>query len=84
MAKKTRAARKAKPIWERGYMSHGYWLGNQNLGKITLAPADAGDHRYHWRVGNRAGKSVSLREAKAAVEQAVLVGTRQLGLFEEE
>jgi len=84
MRKKARALRKAKPFWERGYRSHGYWLGKQNLGKVTLAPADAGEHRYHWRAGNRAGKAGSLREAKFAVEHVVLVGTRQLGLFEED
>ena len=83
MPKKRRAARRAKPLWERGYRSHGYWLGKECLGKVTLgAPAD-GELRYRWQVGNRAGKSGSLREAKQAVEHAVLVGTRQLALFEE-
>jgi hypothetical protein len=80
--KARRAVKKAKPIWERGYRSHGYWLGKQRLGKVTL-DGDAEDTpRYRWESGNRAGKSQTLREAKQAVEQAVLIGARQLGLFD--
>jgi hypothetical protein len=81
--KARRAVKKAKPFWERGYRSHGYWLGKQRLGKVTL-DGDADDTpRYRWESGNRAGKSRTLREAKQAVEQAVLIGARQLGLFDE-
>ncbi|MCL4800802.1 MAG: hypothetical protein KJ025_14510 [Burkholderiales bacterium] len=84
MPKKTRASRKAKPFWERGYRSHGYWQGRENLGRVTVAPPGDGAHRYHWQAGKRAGKAATLREAKLAVEHAVLFGTRQLGLFEDE
>ena len=82
MAKLARRARKTKPVWERGYRSHGYWLGKERLGKITLDGGADSSARYRWESGNRAGKSSTLREAKQAVEQAVLVGARQLGLFE--
>ena len=84
MPKAARKARKAKPIWERGYRSHGYWLGKVRLGRVTLdGDADSGT-RYQWESGNRAGKSSTLREAKQAVEQAVLIGARQLRLFDTE
>ena len=85
MPKQARKARKkVKPVWERGYRSHGYWLGKERLGKVTLDGGTDGAPRYRWESGNRAGKSQTLREAKQAVEQAVLVGARQLGLFDSE
>ena len=27
-----------KPIWERGYNGHVYWLGKKKLGKVTIHP----------------------------------------------
>jgi len=82
MPKQARKTRKVKPVWERGYRSHGYWLGKERVGKVTLDGDADGAARYRWESGNRAGKSNTLREAKQAVEQAVLVGARQLGLFD--
>ncbi|MCZ7565682.1 MAG: hypothetical protein M5U08_19380 [Burkholderiales bacterium] len=86
MRAKRRTSRKAKPkpFWERGYRSHGYWQGRENLGRVSLAPPGDGELRYHWQAGKRAGRAATLREAKLAVEHAVLFGTRQLGLFGEE
>jgi len=82
MPKQARRAKKIRPVWERGYRSHGYWLGKERLGKVTLDGSTDGASRYRWESGNRAGKSQTLREAKQAVEQAVLIGARQLGLFD--
>ena len=82
MPKQARRAKKVKPVWERGYRSHGYWLGKQRLGKVTLDGQGNSAARYRWESGNRAGNSQTLREAKQAVEQAVLIGARQLGLFD--
>jgi hypothetical protein len=83
MPKQARRTRKVKPVWERGYRSHGYWLGKERVGKVALDGDADGAARYGWESGNRAGKSNTLREAKQAVEQAVLIGARQLGLFDE-
>ena len=77
-----RTRRKATPAWERGYRSHGYWLGKERLGKVSLDAGADGGPRYRWESGNRAGKASTLREAKQAVEQTVLIGARQLGLFD--
>ena len=34
-----RSAKKAKQaFWERGYLSHGYWLGKERLGTVELGP----------------------------------------------
>ena len=72
---------RARPFWERGYYSHGYWRGNQKLGSVLLAPKEKWDGVYRWQAGTFAGEAASLADAKRAVEQAVLVGTTQLGLF---
>lgn len=80
MARSTRT--KKKPFWERGYLSHGYWLGKQRLGVVRLGAKDAWDGVYRWEAGNHAGEAATLKEAKQAVEQAVLVGASQLPLFE--
>ena len=36
MAKTKKSLKKAQ--WERGYSSHGYWLGKEKLGEVRLAP----------------------------------------------
>jgi hypothetical protein len=82
MAKRAKA-RKQKPFWERGFLSHGYWLGKERLGVVSLGPRDEWDGIYRWQAGSGAGKAKTLREAKQAVEQAVLVGASQLQLFEQ-
>ena len=73
---------KKQATWERGYLSHGYWLGKQKAGSVTLGKKDEWDGIYRWRAGNHAGEAATLAEAKRAVEQAVLVGASQLPLFD--
>jgi hypothetical protein len=70
-----------RPQWERGYLSHGYWLGNQRLGTVKLGERGKWDGVYRWQAGNHAGEAATLQEAKRSVEQAVLVGASQLSLF---
>jgi hypothetical protein len=78
-----RSAKKAKQaFWERGYLSHGYWLGKERLGLVELGPKKDWDGVYRWRAGNHAGETGSLEEAKRAVEQAALIGASQLRLFD--
>jgi len=75
--------KKEKAFWERGYLSHGYWLGKERVGVVKLGPKKEWDGIYRWQVGSHAGESVTLEEAKRAVEQAVLVGASQLSLFQD-
>lgn len=82
MAKPRVARKKQKPFWERGYFQYGYWLGKQRIGVVRLGPKGEWDGVYRWQAGTRAGESTTLKDAKQAVEQAVLVGARQLALFE--
>ncbi len=82
MAKAKKRSR-AKPIWERGYKSHGYWLGKTRVGHVEIEPGKHLEMKYRWRVGNHGGTVTTLREAKRLVEQAVLMGGRQLSLFPE-
>jgi hypothetical protein len=84
MATAKHRASKAKPLWERGHYSHGYWAGKDKLGSVKLGPPKEWDGVYRWQAGHFAGEASTLAEAKQAVEQAVLLGTRQLGLFQEE
>ena len=72
-----------KAIWERGYLSHGYWRGRERLGVVKLGPKKEWDGVYRWQAGNRAGEASTLEEAKRGVEQAVLFGTSQLTLFQD-
>ena len=82
MARLRLAAKRHKPFWERGYFQHGYWLGKQRIGVVKLGPKDEWDGIYRWEAGTRVGESPTLKDAKQAVEQAVLVGASQLALFE--
>ena len=75
--------KKAKQaFWERGYLSHGYWLGKERLGLVQLGPKGEWDGVYRWRAGDHSGESATLEEAKQAVEQAALIGASQLRLFD--
>jgi len=74
--------KKPKPSWERGYFQHGYWLGKKRLGTVKLGPKGEWDGVYRWAAGNHAGESTTLKDAKQAVERLVLVGARQLPLFD--
>jgi len=79
MAKKRKAA--AKPVWERGYNGHVFWLGKRKLGKVTVHAAKGAKHKYTWEAGGKAGASDDLDKAREAVEFAVLVADKQLDLF---
>ncbi len=82
MASATRRAprRPRKPVWERGYRSHGFWRGNEKLGTVRLADARDSRGRYVWLAGTQTGLATTLREAKRAVEAVVFSGGRQLSL----
>lgn len=77
-----RASKAKRAFWERGYLSHGYWLGRQKLGSVALGKKGAWDGIYRWQAGNHAGDAMTLEDAKRAVEEAVLVGASQLPLFD--
>jgi len=68
-------------FWERGYLSHGYWLGQERLGLVRLGPKKEWDGVYRWEAGSHTGEAATLEDAKNAVEQAVLTGASQLALF---
>ena len=80
--KNTRRKGKAKPLWERGYHSHGYWRGKVRLGSVQLGERGQWDGIYRWQAGNRAGGTKTLAEAKREVERTLEFGARQLGLFD--
>jgi hypothetical protein len=73
---------KQRPVWERGYLSHGFWLGKQRVGVVRLERDSSAAGRYRWETGTHAGAAATLKEAKRAVEEAVLLGTVQLPLFD--
>ncbi len=73
-----------RPIWERGYYSHGYWSGKAKLGTVKVGPKGQWDGIYRWQGGNHTGETSTLAQAKQAVEQSVLLGTRQLQLFQDD
>lgn len=68
------------PHWERGMRGHGYWLGTQRLGYVSLPPrgykAMGGLLIYSWGVDGLRGATWEgtarrLDTAKRAVERAV-------------
>ena len=71
--------KKQKPVWERGYNGHVYWLGKTKLGKVTLA----GQKHYTWEAAGKGGASEDLDAAKKAVELAIFMADKQLDLFGE-
>jgi hypothetical protein len=73
--------RKQKPIWERGYNGHVYWLGKKKLGKVTVLADREAKHKYTWEAAGRAGAADGLDKAKKSVEAAVAMADRQLDLF---
>jgi hypothetical protein len=74
--------RNRKPVWERGYLSHGLWLGKRRVGVVKLDRDAPAAGKYRWEAGTHAGLAATLQEAKRAVEEAVLLGTVQLPLFD--
>jgi len=72
-----RRAAAARPVWERAYRGHAYWMGGAKLGKVTrTAPG-----QYHWQAAGREGCVRTLAQARRAVEAAVAMADRQLDLF---
>jgi len=80
-AQRVTKSSKAKPSWERGYQSHGYWRGKERLGTVRLGERRQWDGIYRWQAGNRVGEAPTLAEAKRAVEEEVLSLASQLSLF---
>ncbi len=77
----------AKAQWERGYSSHGYWLGKDKLGDVRQSGKGKvkgeGETRYQWQAGNRTGETMTLVDAKRMVETLTEQGVTQMGLFED-
>ncbi len=73
-------SKKAKPFWERGYDTHGYWRDNKKIGWVALE-GKGKNGSYRWQAGNRTGEAKTLPEAKRAVEEQVLSLATQLSLF---
>jgi hypothetical protein len=76
---KRTSKKKIKPVWERAYKGHVYWLGKVKLGKVTLVERN----RYRWEAAGRAGATEDLAKAKRAVEFAVAVADKQMDLFQQ-
>jgi hypothetical protein len=72
---------RVKPVWERGYNGHVYWLGKKKLGKVTVHADKNAKHKYTWEAAGRAGAGDDLGKAKKAVEAAVAMADKQLDLF---
>lgn len=72
--------KKAKPYWERGYDTHGYWRDKKKIGWVALE-GKGKNGLYRWQAGSRVGEAKTLVEAKRAVEQTVLSHATQLSLF---
>jgi hypothetical protein len=79
----SKGGKKQKPVWERGYNGHVYWLGKQKLGKVTLLQGHfiTPHGKYQWEAAGRAGATEDLDKAKQAVELAVAMADKQLDLF---
>ncbi len=72
--------KKARPFWERGYDTHGYWQGKKKIGWVAH---EGKGGLYRWQAGSRAGEAKSLAEAKRLVEETVLSLATQLSLFDD-
>ena len=59
--------KKAKPYWERGYETHGYWQGTKKIGWVALE-GKGKNGWYRWQAGSRVGEAKTLVEAKRAVD----------------
>jgi len=82
VSKKKRRKAQPKPVWERGYRGHVYWLGKLKLGKVTLHQEKDAPHKYTWEAAGRVGAAESLDAARRAVEFAVAITDKQLTLFD--
>jgi hypothetical protein len=82
MAEARRRRSRVKPAWERGYLSHGLWVGRQRVGIVRMDRDARPEAKYRWEAGTLVGRAATLKEAKRAVEEAVLLGAMQLPLFD--
>lgn len=78
-----RAPRAILPVWERGYMSHVYWLGKQKLGRVWIPRADLDGKKYAWQSFTKTAVAPTLAEAKRAVEAVARAERKQLSLFDD-
>ena len=49
-------SKKAKPFWERGYDTHGYWRDNKKIGWVALE-GKGKNCSYRWQAGSRTGEA---------------------------
>jgi hypothetical protein len=82
MAQTPRRRPRARPVWERGYLSHGLWAGKRRVGIVRIDKDARPEAKYRWEAGTLAGGAATLKEAKRAVEEAALLGAMQLPLFD--
>ena len=80
---RNRVARASVPQWERGYMSHVYWLGSRKLGRVWIQPADVDGKKYAWQAFTKTAVAATLAEAKRAVEAVARAERKQLSLFDD-
>ena len=66
-----------EPHWERGYRSHGYWLGDRRIGLVFIGPGPraASSRGYGWhmdypREEASSGHAGSLKVAKREIEKS--------------
>ena len=52
------------------------------MGTVRMEKDARPEEKYRWEAGTLAGGAATLKEAKRAVEQAVLMGAMQLPLFD--
>ena len=82
--KRQRKRSQAKPFWERGFKSHGYWLGKLRIGIVEVEPGRSLEMKYRWTAATQRGQCTTLKEAKRRVEETILMGGQQLSLFDDE
>ena len=82
-ARRRNPVRTLVPAWERGYLSHVYWLGKQKLGRVWLQPVDADGRKYAWQSFSKTDVAATLSQAKRAVEAVARAEQRQLSLFDD-
>lgn len=64
------------PVWQHGKRVHGYWLGEQRVGHVSLPPRGcprATVRAYSWEIDaapDLRGEEPTLRAAKRRVEVA--------------
>jgi hypothetical protein len=83
IVRRSAAARATIPVWERGYLSHVYWLGKRKLGRVWIQAADADGRKYVWQSFTKTDVAATLPQAKRAVEAVARAERKQLSLFDD-